>query len=164
MKTLLILRHAKAENKGKETVATDHPRALTGRGRAEASEVGRRMAAQGVRPNLMVSSDARRAYQTATLAATELPEAAPIQLDPDVYNASLDTLLAVVRRQPDSAECVVLVGHNPGFEDLASALTGQSLALPTGGLACLTFATAAWSAVQEGTSTLAWLAMPSGEQ
>ena len=163
MKTLLILRHAKAENKGKEMVATDHPRALTGRGRDEASEIGRRLAAQGVRPDLMVSSDARRAYQTATLAATELPEAAPIQLDPDVYNASLDTLLAVVRRQPDSAECVVLVGHNPGFENLASALAGQSLALPTGGLACLTFA-ATWSAVQEGTGTLAWLATPAGEQ
>jgi phosphohistidine phosphatase len=80
-----------------------------------------------------------------------------------VYNAGLDTLLSVVARLPHTAECVVLVGHNPGFEDLASALTGQSLALPTGGLACLTFATDAWATVQEGTGTLAWLATPAGE-
>jgi phosphohistidine phosphatase len=162
MKTLLILRHGKAENKGKEMVASDHPRTLTGRGRAEAAEMGRRIAAQGVQPHLIVSSDARRAYQTATLAATELPEAAPILLDPDVYDAGLDTLLAVVQRQPDTADCVVLVGHNPGFEDLASALAGQSVTLPTGGLACITFATTAWTAAREGTGTLAWLATPAG--
>ena len=163
MRTLLILRHGKAENKGKETTATDHPRALTGRGRSEAAEMGRRMAAQGVQPDLIVTSDARRAYQTATLAATELPEAAPIRLDPDVYYSGLDTLLAVVRRQPDDADCIVLVGHNPGFEDLTSALTGQQVALPTGALACVTFAADAWSAVQERSGTLAWLATPAGE-
>ncbi len=163
MKTLLILRHGKAENKGKGTVASDHPRALTDRGRDEAREMGRRMAAQGVQPDLFVSSDARRAYQTATLAATELPAAAPIQIDPDVYDAGLDTLLETVRRLPASADCVVLTGHNPGFEDLASALTGQPLTLPTGALVCVTFPVATWTAAHEGTGTLAWLATPAGE-
>ncbi len=163
MKTLLILRHGKAENRGKGTVASDHPRALTTRGRDEASEMGRRMAAQGMQPDLFVSSDARRAYQTATLAATELPAAAPIQLDPDIYDASLDTLLETVRRLPATADCVVVTGHNPGFEDLAAALTGQHLTLPTGALACVTFAADAWDAAREGTGTLAWLATPAGE-
>lgn len=163
MKTLLILRHGKAENKGKETTASDHPRTLTGRGRAEASEMGRRLAARGVRPDLIVSSDARRAYQTATLAATELPEAAPIHLDPAVYDGGLDSLLGVIQRQPDTAACVVVVGHNPGFEDLASALVGQRVALPTGGLACVTFAADAWAAAGEGSGTLAWLASPTGD-
>src|SRR6476469_2360910 len=130
MKTLLILRHGKAENKGKETVATDHPRVLTARGEAEAAAMGRRLAARGVQPDLIVSSDARRAYQTAVLAAAELPQAAPIQLDPAIYNASLDALLDVVRHLPDAANTILITGHNPGFEELASALTGQTLALP----------------------------------
>ena len=80
-----------------------------------------------------------------------------------MYDAGLDTLLAVVARLPDTAEGVVLVGHNPGFEALASALTGQHLALPTGGLVCVTFTAPAWAAARAGTGTLAWLASPDGE-
>src|SRR4051794_7133282 len=123
MKTLLILRHGKAESKGKETVESDHPRALTDRGRAEAEAQGRVPAWHEAIPDLIVSSDARRAYQTATLAATELPRAVPIQIDPAIYTENdLDGLLAVVRGLPDTAANVMIVGHNPGFEDLASGL------------------------------------------
>ena len=162
MKTLLILRHGKAENRGKETEMTDHPRVLTDRGRAEAEAQGRALTGRGVPLNLIVSSDARRAYRTATLAATELAEAVPILLDPAIYNANgyLDGLLEVVRRLPDAAACVMIVGHNPGFEDLTAALSGQTVTLPTGGLACVTFPVEGWRQVQEGGGTLAWVETP----
>ena len=160
MKTLLILRHAKAENRGKETVQADHPRTLTERGRAEASEAGTRLAGRGVPLDLIVSSDARRAYQTAVLAAAELPRAVPIRPEPLIYDAGIDTLLKVVGDLPDRAGSVMVVGHNPGFESLAEALSGQACALPTGAVACVTFAVDHWSQVREGTGTLAWLDAP----
>jgi phosphohistidine phosphatase len=162
MKTLLILRHGKAENKGKDTVETDHPRALTDRGRDEATAQGEFLARRGPLPDLIVSSDARRAYQTATLAATELPEAVPLQVEPRIYseNGDLNGLLAVVHGLPDTAGCAMIVGHNPGFEDLAAALSGQPVAMPTGGLVCVTFASDGWGHVQEGTGTLAWQQAP----
>jgi phosphohistidine phosphatase len=160
MKTLLILRHGKADNKGKATVETDHPRVLTARGEAEAAAMGRALAARGVQPDAIISSDARRAYQTATLAAAELPQAVPIQLDNAIYNADLETLLGVVRRLPDAQNCIMIVGHNPGFEELAGALTGQPLVLPTGALVCVTFAQGGWSQVAAGAGTLAWLETP----
>ena len=162
MKTLLILRHGKAENRGKETEATDHPRVLTERGRMEAEAQGRAVARRGGAPDLIVSSDARRAYQTATLAATELAPPVPILLDPAIYHANgyLDGLLEVVRRLPDTAGCAMIVGHNPGFEDLTAALTGQAVALPTGGLACVTLPVDGWRQVREGGGTLAWVETP----
>jgi phosphohistidine phosphatase len=163
MKTLLILRHGKADNKGKATVETDHPRTLTARGEAEAAAMGRALAARGVQPDVIVSSDARRAYQTATLAAAELPQAAPIQLDPAIYDAALETLLTIVRRLPDAEGCIMIVGHNPGFEELASALTGQSLSLPTGALVSVTFAADHWSQVAASTGTLGWLETPDAD-
>jgi len=135
---------------------------LTERGRAEAEAQGRALTKRGVPLALIVSSDARRAYQTATLAATELAQAVPILLDPTIYNANgyLDGLLEVVRRLPDTAAGVMIVGHNPGFEDLTAALTGQTVALPTGGLACVTFAVDHWRQVQEGSGTLVWVETP----
>lgn len=162
MKTLLILRHGKAENKGKESVESDHPRTLTERGRAEAEAQGRMLARRNVIPDLIVASDARRAYQTATLAATELPRAVPIQLEPAIYTGNdLDGLLAVVQGLPDSAASIMIVGHNPGFEELASGLRGQPISLATGGLACVTFAADRWRQVAEGGGTLVWVEMPS---
>src|SRR5689334_12664394 len=109
MKTLLILRHGKAESKGKETVESDHPRTLTDRGRAEAEAQGQMLAKRNVIPDLIVASDARRAYQTATLAATELPRAVPIQLEPAIYTANmdLDGLLAVIQHLPATAACAM---------------------------------------------------------
>jgi phosphohistidine phosphatase len=162
MKTLLILRHGKAENKGKETTATDYPRTLTERGRAEAEAMGRRLAQRGVQPDVIVSSDARRAYQTATLAAAELAAATPIMLDPAIYaeNGDIDALLAVVQRLPDTAACAMIVGHNPSFEDLGAAYTGQPVSLPTGGLLCVTFRADRWQQARAGAGTLAWIETP----
>jgi phosphohistidine phosphatase len=162
MKTLLILRHGKAENRGKAMEATDHPRTLTERGRLEAEAQGRAVTRRGVPLDLIVSSDARRAYQTATLAAAELAQPAPILIDPAIYHANgdLDGLLEVVRRLPGTAASAMIVGHNPGLEDLAAALTGQTVTLPTGGLACVTLPVEGWRQVREGAGTLAWVETP----
>ena len=162
MKTLLILRHGKAENRGKESATSDHPRQLTTRGRQEANEMGRVLAERGPAPDLILASDARRAYQTATLAAAELAAAPPVQPEPAIYDAGLDTLLAVIRDLPAGADCVLIVGHNPGLESLTVALSGEAVSLPTGGLVCITFPISSWHTARDGTGTLAWGAAPTG--
>lgn len=84
---------------------------------------------------------------------------------PDIYNASLDDLLEVVRGLPDEAGCVVMVGHNPGFENLRAALAREGTeppTLPTAGLAHLRFGVERWSDVREGTGELVAVYSPKG--
>jgi phosphohistidine phosphatase len=101
------------------------------------------------RPDAIVTSDARRARQTAELVAEATDFGDPVTLDAELYGADPDTLLRIVRALPDEATTVVLVGHNPGLEALAAALaqTDEAVELPTAGLAHLEFDTTRWSEV-----------------
>jgi phosphohistidine phosphatase len=160
MKRLLILRHAKAQP---DAPAGDWPRELTARGRRNAAAIGVHVHDRVGAPDAIVTSDAQRARQTAELAADAGGFTAPLTLEPRVYGADLTTLLQLVRRFPETAECVLLVGHNPGLEELTAALAGPSAAavrLPTAGLAHLEFEAARWSEVGTGTGRLRELTMP----
>src|SRR5687767_9893272 len=124
MKTLLILRHAKAQDDSPS--GRDRDRALSGRGERDAARMGRHIHTLAGCPDAVVTSDARRAQQTADLAAAELgfPETA-ITEEPAIYGADVDTLLECVQRLPEAATSVLMVGHNPGFEGLAIVLSGS---------------------------------------
>lgn len=153
MKTLLILRHAKAEASAPRG---DKDRALNKRGRGDAEAIGRQVQALVGSPDAIVSSDARRARQTAELAASAAGFDEAITLEPDIYEADPDTLLGVVRRLPDEAGCALLVGHNPGCELLAELLAGQDARispLPTAGLVHLQFDAAHWRDVGPGSAS-----------
>ncbi len=80
-------------------------------------------------------SPAARARSTWDLVAAELSEVPPSRVDDRVYAASVDELLSVVAGLPEEAGTAVLVGHNPGFEELVERLTGAAVALPTSALA-----------------------------
>jgi len=134
MPTLILLRHAKSDWSGGEP---DHERPLAARGRRQAPEAGRWLADHVDRIDLAVVSSAARARSTWSLAAAELSTAPPVRLDEQVYGASSSTLLRVVRDLPDDLGTVVLVGHNPGLEDLASTLAGSWVSMPTSALAVL---------------------------
>jgi phosphohistidine phosphatase len=84
-----------------------------------------------------VVSPAERARSTWGLASAELAASPPTRVDERAYAASGNTLLGVVRELPDDLSTVVLVGHNPGLEELVSTLTGQRVTMPTSGLAVL---------------------------
>jgi phosphohistidine phosphatase len=160
MKTLLILRHAKAQP---DAPLGDHPRELTARGRRDAATIGAHLHALVGTPDAIVTSDARRARQTAELVAEATSYAAPPTLESEVYGADLSTLLRIVRRLPDEAGSVLLVGHNPGFEELTAALAGADateVRLPTAGLAHLEFAATTWNEVDRGTGRLVGLTTP----
>jgi len=160
MKTLLLLRHGKAEA---SAPGGDHERALKKKGRNDSASVGTHLASMGKVPDLVVSSDARRAEETARLAAEAAGYKAHLKLEPDIYAADLDTLLDVVHKLPDKANSVLMVGHNPGFEELAAALASEGTQPPhlaTCGLAILEFSTDHWKSARPGSGHLAGVYNP----
>jgi phosphohistidine phosphatase len=139
--TLILLRHAKSDWSGDEA---DIDRPLAKRGRRQAPEAGRWLNTNIDRIDVAVVSPANRARSTWQLASAELAAPPPTRIDDRVYAASDDELLAVVRELPDDVETVVLVGHNPGLEELVSRLTGEWPPMPTSALAVITVS-GAWS-------------------
>jgi phosphohistidine phosphatase len=161
MKTLLILRHAKTQS---DAPAGDHARELTERGQRNAADMGAYIYNLIGTPDAIITSDATRARQTAEIVATAVDFADPLTVEPQMYAANVDALLAVVRRIPDAVNSAMIVGHNPGFEELAEALAGnhddEGIRLPTSGLALLEFDVERWDAVREGSGRLRKVATP----
>lgn len=129
---LLILRHAKSDWGSAAT--TDFARPLTGRGKRDAPKIGAWLHQEGLQPDHVVSSPAQRARQTAIRVCKTVgfPKGL-IDWEPEVYEATLDNLLAALGRCPPDATRVLLVGHNPGLETLLQFLAGGELDLPEDG-------------------------------
>ncbi len=113
MPLLVLLRHAKAE----PARADDHARVLAPQGRRDAAAAGRWFVATGISPDLVVVSTAERARQTWAGVGIS-----PAVYDERLYLATEDELLDVVRETQEDVQTLVLVGHNPGLEELVRAL------------------------------------------
>jgi phosphohistidine phosphatase len=151
VKTLLILRHAKAQPDAPEG---DHRRVLTDRGRRDATTMGNHLRTLDPVPDAFVCSDARRALQTAELAATACGFEHELTVEPAIYGADAAELADIVRALPDTAACVVLVGHNPGLHDLVTTLSAGDPPLgdlPTAGLVHLEHDGTHWRDLANGT-------------
>ena len=134
MKTLLVLRHAKSS--WDDPALDDHERPLNGRGKKDAPRVGAAIRARGLTPDLVVTSDAVRARITAETAASAAGYHGDIVKEKRLYLAAPRDILAVLRGVPETdTDTVMIVGHNPGLEELVAHLTGQPEAMPTAGLA-----------------------------
>lgn len=134
MKTLLVLRHAKSS--WADQGLSDHERPLNDRGRRDAPRMGRLLRDEGVRPDLVVSSDAVRARRTAEAVSHAAGYEGEIVLDPRLYGASPGEIVGVLRTvEPAAARTVMIVGHNPGLEELVAQLTGEPQEFPTAALA-----------------------------
>ncbi len=133
-RTLILLRHAKSDWSGDEA---DIARPLAKRGRRQAPDAGRWLAANIDGIDLAVVSPASRARSTWDLVATELDVPPRTRIEDRLYAASGHELLTIVQELSDDIETVVLVGHNPGIEDLASLLTGDRATMPTSALAVI---------------------------
>ena len=142
MSTLILLRHGKSDWSGGEA---DHLRPLAARGRRQVPEAGRWLADNVGVIDLAVVSPAVRARETWQLAAAQLETPPPVREDDRVYAGSAHSLLGVVRELPPEVATVVLVGHNPGVEDLVASLIGRWVPMPTSSLAVITLS-GAWSA------------------
>ena len=155
-RALILLRHAKSDW---STGDPDLRRPLTERGRRQAREAGRWLEANAPDVELAVISPARRTRETWELASSELTSPVRAVVEDEVYAASGSALWAVVRRLDSSVRTVILVGHNPGLEDLMSGLTGGWVAMPTSCLAVLELP-ASWVAATPGTAVLGAFGRP----
>lgn len=96
-------------------------------------------------PDVIISSDAVRARLTAEAVAETVRHAGKILLDPRLYLASPDSIVAVLQTVPDTkAETVMIVGHNPGLEGLIAGLTGEHHDMPTAALAQIVVPIVRW--------------------
>lgn len=116
MHELLLLRHAEAASG-----TPDSERPLTAHGEDQARAVGMWLTAQGITPDCVLCSSARRARTTAVLALAALPSSPPVAYLDDIYGAMPGKLLALLD-QHASGERVLLVGHNPGLQYLVATL------------------------------------------
>lgn len=157
MKTLLILRHGKAQQGSPEH---DFERGLKKRGTQQAEQAGEEVRHQEIRLDLIVSSAARRARQTAKRAArTAGYEGLITKLD-SLYLSGLTQHLDVVAGLDDACRTVLLVGHNPDLEDLVGRLSGQDLPLPTGALVGIDLDTPSWKTLSGAPGRLRFVFVP----
>jgi len=148
MKTLILIRHAKSS--WQDLGASDFDRNLNDRGLHDAPVMGERLAARlnasAISLDTFVCSTARRAAQTAEVLAAQLQfPIAGVDWRRDLYLASPDTMLDVIRAMPDEVASAVLLAHNPGITELAEQLTGKYFGnVPTCGVITLTLPIASW--------------------
>jgi phosphohistidine phosphatase len=154
MKTLTLVRHAKSS--WKDNSLADRDRPLNKRGKRDAPEMGRRIAAAGVRPSLIVSSPAVRAWTTAKIIANEIGYPREfLQRDSTLYLASVNGILDVIVSQDAGFNNLMLVGHNPGFTDFANYLVpGLTNNMPTAGVVSVELDTDDWSLYDKPDVTL----------
>ncbi len=145
MKILTLVRHAKSS--WKDTTLTDRQRPLNSRGERDAPEMGRRIADHGIRPSLILSSPAVRAWTTAkSIAAAMGYPAEFLQREETLYLASLNDLLDAVVAQDNGFNSLMIVGHNPGLTEFANFLVpGLTDNLPTAGVVSVQIDRDDWS-------------------
>ena len=131
MRALMLLRHGKSDWGGG---ADDFTRPLAKRGHAAAKRMGAWMRQHRIMPDYVISSPAVRARETAVIVCEALQgDAAPVVFEDRLYLADLDDLLSVAGECPQQARNVMLVGHNPGLEDLLTYLCGEDLPVSANG-------------------------------
>ncbi|MCH9005012.1 MAG: histidine phosphatase family protein [Proteobacteria bacterium] len=145
MKILTLVRHAKSS--WKDTTLTDRQRPLNSRGERDAPEMGRRIADHDIRPSLILSSPAVRAWTTAkSIAAAMGYPAEFLQREETLYLASLDDLLDIVTAQDNGFNSLMIVGHNPGLTEFANFLAPHLTDnLPTAGVVSVQIDREDWS-------------------
>jgi phosphohistidine phosphatase len=161
MKILTLLRHAKSG--WDDPVARDFDRPLNQRGRRAARVVGREIRAQGLEFDAVIASPAVRVTETLRDVAEGYGRAFDVQQDQNLYLASPATLLDRIHRVDDAVERLLVVGHNPGLEQLVMMLSGTDESgkraeleakYPTATVAEIRFDVDHWSEVREGGGTL----------
>jgi len=142
MRTLLLLRHAKAEPADHDM--EDIARALTSRGHDDARQVGDWLKKTALIPDAIITSTATRARQTAEDVAESCGFLHPLQFHSDLYLAEPEVYLHLLRGWADDESIVLMVGHNDGIEQLVSSLCGSSQVMQTASLAHLRFPWTEW--------------------
>src|SRR5258708_2317049 len=154
MRRLLLLRHAQAERL--QPGGRDHDRVLAARGRTDAKTLGAYLARHAFIPDRVVVSTAVRTRETWTLLAAAMGKTPPVSFEERIYDASPETILKAVKETGPDTGTLMLIGHNPGLQELAAMLVAsgdiearQRLGreVPTSALGVLSFAGGSWTGV-----------------
>ena len=147
MKYLLILRHAKSS--WKEPYTSDHDRKLNKRGRRDAPRMGELLAREELVPDFIISSSAVRANKTAEAVADSSGFEGELIVSSALYHAWTDSFLEELRTVDDKYDRVMVVGHNPGMEELLEDLTGAYERMVTAAVAYVALPVETWSQLDE---------------
>ncbi|MCB8927511.1 MAG: histidine phosphatase family protein [Ardenticatenaceae bacterium] len=142
MKTLLILRHAKSDWGNSQL--SDHDRQLNSRGKYDAPRMGAWLKLKEIVPELIISSTAERALTTAELVALACDFEGELRTERKFYLAGPPAYVEILNGLPDSYESVMVVGHNPGMEELVSLLTDKDRTMTTANVAVVELPIDAW--------------------
>jgi phosphohistidine phosphatase len=148
MKTLYVLRHAKSD--WNDRSLTDFERPLNERGLNAAQKMGVFMSERNLTPHLIVSSPARRALETARIVKEAAGFASEIVFEPRIYEASFGDLIEIFSQVKNDCDRLLIVGHNPGFEELVGSITCEFQSMPTAALAEIELLTENWSEITQG--------------
>ena len=159
MRRVYLLRHAKSSWKDRSLADRDRP--LAGRGKRAAKAVAAHLEAEGIRPDLVLCSPARRTRETLERVEAAFGDPVETRLDEALYGASEAELLACLRALAQEIDSVMVIGHNPGLEELALALASQGAQLarmrekyPTAALATIDLPAQDWRAIERGSGKL----------
>jgi phosphohistidine phosphatase len=165
MRTLYLLRHAKSS--WAEPALPDRQRPLAPRGRRDAKRIAKHLVRIEIQPELVLCSSALRTRETLKLVRVALGTTSTVRLEDELYGASAEQLLERIRLVPASTASVMMIGHNPGLQELALLLAEDGADLdrleekfPTAALATLTLPKAAWSQVVPGAAVLTAYVVP----
>jgi phosphohistidine phosphatase len=165
MHSLYLLRHAKSS--WSDPTLRDQERPLSPRGRRDAKRIAKHLRRLGITPALVLCSPAQRTRETLELMRPALGASATVRLEAELYAASAETLLERLRAVPENVASVMLIGHNPGLQDLAVVLASAGTELerleakfPTAALATLTLPTATWRRLTRADAVLAAYVVP----
>lgn len=158
MKTLYLLRHAKSG--WKDSTLPDFDRPLTKRGQSAAQAIGHFMRKRKLKIDLVLCSPAARARETIEIALASAGLSFEVRFDERIYEAGPARLLDVVSQVEEEANNVLLVGHNPGLEELVHLLTDKVEHFPTGALAQISIGEDKWGKLAPKKCKLDWLVKP----
>jgi phosphohistidine phosphatase len=158
MKTVLLLRHAKSSRD--DSTLRDFDRPLNERGKDDAKLMGHHLQHQQIGIDAVISSPARRARQTTKAFLKAADVSVVPSFDERIYEAGLRQLLTVVSEIDPSVIRALLIGHNPGFEELIESLTGRYTRLPTATVAVIDLSVDQWSDVRPQSGKLRLLVTP----
>ena len=150
MKRIYLVRHAKSSWKNPDLADFDRP--LNSRGKRDAPLMGKRLEKMKVKPDIIISSPAKRALRTAKIIAEEIkfPKEKIVTKD-SLYGASVSIILNIIHHLEDSIDEVMLFGHNPEFTSLANQLSDYQVEnIPTCGVFCVDFDIQSWKDLNMG--------------
>jgi phosphohistidine phosphatase len=147
VKTLLILRHAKSSWKNHQLA--DHDRPLKKRGRRDAPRVGELLQDESLFPDFILCSTAKRARETLDLLVDACGYDGEIEYNRDLYHTDAEDILEVLSELPEEYDSVMVVGHNPGLEELVEILSDEWVRLPTAALAHIELPIGGWDELTE---------------